>query len=88
MSAPPSVAPSSSSGVKVLVLKSQLDEMKSRLGDMLPTCPICLSHHTTSQWLVGQRCGHIVCKECYARMVKKSECPTCRVRGKFQRLYL
>lgn len=45
------------------------------------TCPICFEL-TTKETLHMAWCGHLTCKECYARLAvvegTKKSCPTCR----------
>lgn len=57
-------------------------DMANRLNETY-TCPICIDL-TTRETFHLTTCGHILCKECYARLVDDAplntqpKCPTCR----------
>ena len=61
-------------------ITNDLWEMAEQLNRQF-TCPICFEL-TTKSTLHMAWCGHLTCKECYARLAvvegTKKSCPTCR----------
>lgn len=61
-------------------ITNELWEMAEQLNRQF-TCPVCFDL-TTKETIHMAWCGHLTCKECYARLAvvegTKKSCPTCR----------
>jgi hypothetical protein len=61
-------------------ITNELWEMAEQLNRQF-TCPVCFDL-TTKETIHMAWCGHLTCKECYARLPvvegTKKSCPTCR----------